>query len=351
MASTHEPEGKAPLDPNTLPLPALYDALSSGGLVRRLIELARDEDLGLGPAPVRAGEGAGKGGADAAEGATSIGDITTMACIGPEARAEAALVARGAGVVAGLAAVPEVLSVFGTDCRFEGRVGDGQAVPAGTVLGVLRGPMDEVLEVERTLLNLVGRMSGIATRAAEFVGALAGAGATRAKLYDTRKTTPGLRMLEKYAVRCGGGFCHRVGLYDAVLIKDNHIAGVGVGELAEFVRAAAGRARKASPRPLSFVEVEVDSLEQFEALLTLPAGTIDIVLLDNMSPAKMKQAAGRRDAVRPALQLEASGGISLETIAEVGRSGVDRISVGGLTHHAVSLDVALDVTQASRGTR
>ncbi len=351
MASMHEPEGKAPVDPNTLPLAALYESLSGGGLVRRLIELARDEDLGLGPAPIRAGEGAGKGGAGAAEGATSIGDITTMACVGPEARAEAALVARSAGVVAGLAAAPDVLGVFATDCRFEARARDGEAVAAGTVLGLLRGPMDEVLEVERTLLNLVGRLSGIATRTAEFVAALAGAGATRARLYDTRKTTPGLRMLEKYAVRCGGGCCHRVGLYDAVLIKDNHIAGVGVGELAEFVRAAAGRARKLAPGPLAFVEVEVDSLEQFEALLTLPAGTIDIVLLDNMAPAVMARAAGRRDAMRPALQLEASGGITLETIGTVARSGVDRISVGGLTHHAVSLDVALDVTRTERGKR
>ena len=349
MTSTHEPAGKAPIDLNALDLGALYRALSGGGLVRRLIELARDEDLGMAPAPVRPGDTPAKAGLGEAPGSASIGDITTMACIGPDARAEAALVARGAGVVAGLAAVPELLEGFATDCRFEGRARDGQAVAAGTVLGTLRGPMDEVLEAERTLLNLIGRLSGIATRASEFVGALAGAGPTRARLYDTRKTTPGLRMLEKYAVRCGGGFCHRIGLYDAVLIKDNHIAGVGAAELAEFVRAAAARARRLSPGPPAFIEVEVDSLEQFEALLTLAAGTIDIVLLDNMPPVEMVQAGARRDAVNPGLQLEASGGITLATIAAVARTGVDRISVGGLTHHAVSLDVALDITRVERG--
>ena len=163
----------------------------------------------------------------------------------------------------------------------------------------------------------------------------------RARLYDTRKTTPGLRVLEKYAVRCGGGFCHRIGLFDAVLIKDNHIAGVSVTELPRAIQRAATLARvKSHP---AFVEVEVDTLEQYEALLTLPPGTVDIILLDNMSCELMSHAAKRRDEVNPGLELEASGGITLETIGPVSRTGVDRISVGGLTHSAVVLDVAMDV--------
>lgn len=331
MTSTHEPAGKAPIDLNALDLGALYRALSGGGLVRRLIELARDEDLGMAPAPVRPGDTPAKAGLGEAPGSASIGDITTMACIGPDARAEAALVARGAGVVAGLAAVPELLEVFATDCRFEGRARDGQAVAAGTVLGTLRGPMDEVLEAERTLLNLIGRLSGIATRASEFVGALAGAGPTRARLYDTRKTTPGLRMLEKYAVRCGGGFCHRIGLYDAVLIKDNHIAVAG------GVRPALERARRVVGH-LVKIEIEVDTLAQLREVLA--TGLADAVLLDNMDVETLRQAAHINAGL---LTLEASGGVTEATLAAIAATGVDYASSGALTHSAPNFDVALDI--------
>lgn len=327
--------GRAPRDLNALPLPDLFAALTSDGCAKRLIEIARDEDLGMRPRPARAG--------DEAESTTTIGDVTTRACISPEKQGAADLVAREAGEVAGLAAMPMMLDVFGGEVRFEARASDGDRVAAKTIVGVLRGPMDEILELERTMLNLVGRLSGIATRTAKFVQAMTGGGPVRAKLYDTRKTTPGLRAFEKYAVRCGGGMCHRIGLYDAMLIKDNHLAGVGVGEIAEFVAEASRRAREEAVTPLSFVEVEVDSLDQFRALLTLPAGIIDIVLLDNMGPAKLREAVAMRDAAGSRIELEASGGINLETIRGVAETGVDRISTGSLTHSAASLDVALDV--------
>jgi nicotinate-nucleotide pyrophosphorylase (carboxylating) len=151
-------------------------------------------------------------------------------------------------------------------------------------------------------------------------------------------------VLEKYAVRCGGGFSLRMGLYDAVLIKDNHLAGVTVQELPAFVAKAAGAARAAGAvRAPSFIEVEVDSLEQLRALLTLPTGTVDIVLLDNMTAQQMRVAVGLRDESRRGLLLEASGGVNIATIREIAETGVDRISVGALTHHAVAMDIGLDI--------
>jgi nicotinate-nucleotide pyrophosphorylase (carboxylating) len=170
-------------------------------------------------------------------------------------------------------------------------------------------------------------------------------------LYDTRKTTPGLRVLEKYAVRCGGGFCHRIGLFDAVLIKDNHLAGVSIAELPTFVARAAERAKGIAPRNTSFVECEVDSLEQLSALLTLPTGTLDIVLLDNMSVGQLKKACAMRDRANPKLELEASGGVNLKSIPAIASTGVDRISVGALTHSAVQLDIGLDIHEQSRKGR
>jgi nicotinate-nucleotide pyrophosphorylase (carboxylating) len=327
-------------DLNSLSLPDLFYHFSRTGLTRRLLELARDEDLGLQISPARPGE---------PPVSQTIGDLTSQACIAPRERADAALVARGGGVLSGLEAIPELLAVFGSDCRFTPRARDGDRVAPKTTVGLLAGPTDEVLEVERTMLNLVGRLSGIATKTGQLVAAIAGVAGTRAKLFDTRKTTPGLRAFEKYAVRCGGGHCHRIGLYDAVLMKDNHLAGTPVHDLAAFVKSAAERGRKSAAAPLSFIEVEVDSLDQFEALLTLAPGTIDIVLLDNMGCDLLQRAASRRDAVNPSLQLEASGGITLDTIAAIAATGVDRISTGSITHSAVSLDVALDVVSTTRG--
>ncbi|HBS28877.1 MAG TPA: hypothetical protein DEB06_05380 [Phycisphaerales bacterium] len=178
----------------------------------------------------------------------------------------------------------------------------------------------------------------MATATAAYASAL-GAGA-KAMLYDTRKTTPGLRVLEKYAVRCAGARCHRLGLHDALLIKDNHLAGLPIEAIAPRV-AEASRSARAS-FDIRFVEVEVDSLAQLEALLRLPPGLVDIVLLDNMTLETLRQAVQARDRLNPTLALEASGGVTLTSIGPIARTGVERISAGAVTHQAQSIDIALD---------
>lgn len=317
----------APQDLNALTLPELFEKLLSDGLVRRLFQLAHDEDLG--PTPD----------------VNASGDITSVAAPLEGLRTAATISARGALVVAGVAAVPTLLDVFdpGGLVTFEQRESDGDRIADGTAIGVLAGDLRTVLAVERPLLNTLSRLSGIATLTAEYAERLrdGGDGAPTAALYDTRKTTPGLRLLEKYAVRCGGGRCHRFGLSDAALLKDNHIAQIADSDLAAFVAEAAARAR--ADRPVRFVQVEVDRLAQLEALLTLEPGVVDIVLLDNMSVGALREAATRRDETNPRLQLEASGGVTLDTIAELGRTGVERVSVGALTHQAISVDIGLDI--------
>lgn len=302
-------------DLNTLPLPDLFARLTSTGLVERLLDLAHAEDLGV------------------------HGDVTSRACLTEDRAGVAHVVARRAGVISGLAVLPLVAARFAPDVRVETLHVDGTPAGPGDVLATLRGPLRPILAMERTALNLVGRLSGIASLTRSHVGAIPPG--ARAALYDTRKTTPGLRVLEKYAVRCGGGRCHRLGLHDALLIKDNHLAGVSTRDLPGFVAAAVARGRAFAP--IAFAQVEADTLDQVEALLTLPPGTIDIILLDNMPPADLAKAARMRDARNPGLELEASGGVTLGTIPVIATTGVDRISVGALTHHAVSLDVALDV--------
>ncbi|MCE7973445.1 MAG: carboxylating nicotinate-nucleotide diphosphorylase [Leptolyngbya sp. PLA1] len=300
---------------NAAPLHTVWEHLASGGLVQRLIDLAHDEDLGR------------------------EGDVTSAACLDSSAPGHARIIARAEGVISGLAALPLILHRFAPRCSLTLFASDGCRVPARTDLAALRGPLVELLAAERTALNLLGRLSGIASLTATHVAALPDA--SRARVYDTRKTTPGLRVLEKYAVRCGGGLSHRLGLHDAVLIKDNHIAGISTSNLARFVAEASARARALGH--ISFVEVEADTLDQFEALLSLPPGVVDIVLLDNMTPEQLSHACARRDRLNPRLELEASGGISLATLPRIAATGVDRISIGALTHHAVSLDVAMDV--------
>jgi nicotinate-nucleotide pyrophosphorylase (carboxylating) len=303
-------------DWNALPLPRLYERLSAGGSARRLMELAREEDVGA-------------------------GDVTSAVCVGADERATGRIVARNGGVVSGLAALPGLIEVYGGRLDLKPETDDGRSVDAGVALATLSGPKRDLLTLERAALNLLGRLCGIATLTARFARAMTAGGAVRAGLYDTRKTTPGLRVLEKYAVRCGGGMCHRVGLFDAVLIKDNHIAGVGLDRLAEVVAAAAKRART-EYRDLQFVEVEVDSLAQLDRVLSMEPGLVDIVLLDNMNPSQLCRAVSMRDASRGKPQLEASGGVSLETVREIAGTGVERISAGTLTHGAVCLDVAMD---------
>lgn len=334
------------VDVNSLSLPEAYSALSRGGLVRRLLLLAREEDLGPDePLGVVAGDGLrGRRG-------RGVGDVTTAACVSPDRRVVAAVVARQGGVAAGLEAVGDVVDVFAPGVEHEPAVRDGSRFNVGDVLCVLRGPLDEILEVERTLLNVIGRLSGIATLTAEYVRAMGSE--TRARVYDTRKTTPGLRMLEKYAVRCGGGFCHRLGLHDAMLIKDNHVAGVSVEELPGFVSKAASEARRLAGDSLAFVEVEAETFAQFQALLTLPEGVVDVVLLDNFWPQSqdgytIRDASAMRDLLCPRMLLEASGGVRLENVRDIALAGVDRISVGALTHQARSVDVALNIVEAGR---
>ena len=254
------------------------------------------------------------------------GDITSSACIPAGARLEAAFVARKPGVIAGLACARLALAALDPDAAFEARADDGDAVGAGTVLAVIEGQARAVLSAERVALNLTSRLCGVATLTAAYVAKTAG---TRARIIDTRKTTPLLRALEKYAVRCGGGANHRFGLDDAILIKDNHVAACGgVGAALKRVREHAGHMVK--------IEVEVDSLEQLrEALEHRP----DVIMLDNFAlpdlEAAVALAAGR--AV-----LEASGGVDLTTVQAIARTGVDYISVGALTHSAPILDIGLD---------
>lgn len=211
---------------------------------------------------------------------------------------------------------------------------DGTAVERGSRLAVVSGSLRSILAAERTALNFLQRLSGVATLTHKYVAAVSG---TKAKVLDTRKTTPGWRLLEKYAVRCGGGTNHRVGLYDAILIKDNHIA--GLGDPATAVRRSVELARAYPGNAGLPVEVEVDSVSQL--LQVLPVQP-EIVLLDNMPPALLRECVAKRNELSPATLLEASGGVNLTTIRGIADTGVDRISVGALTHSATALDVALD---------
>lgn len=306
------------IDPNAVTLPELAGAISRTGQVRRLLELAKDEDLGV-PAH----------------------DLTGELVFTPTDRERVRLVARGSGVAAGLAFVPEAVSVFadeGEPIAVTSVRNDGEPIAPGDVLAELEGSARAIVRIERTMLNLVARLCGVATRTAAFVRAVDGTGA---RICDTRKTTPGMRLLEKYAVRCGGGVCHRLGLHDAVLVKDNHIAGIRPEELADLLARVATRAKSAGG-VLRFVQVEADTLDQLDRVLGLPAGLVDMVLLDNMGPDLLREGVRRRDERSPRTVLEASGGVTMETVRAIAATGVDRISVGGLTHQAVSLDLGLD---------
>jgi nicotinate-nucleotide pyrophosphorylase (carboxylating) len=261
-----------------------------------------------------------------AEDLGTAGDITTDAIIPSDAEAQATIVARKEGVIAGLDLAEATFGALDPDMQFHRAVQDGARVEADAVLARVAGKTRALLTAERVALNFLGRLSGIATMTAAYVAAVEG---TRARIACTRKTTPGLRALEKYAVRAGGGVNHRFGLYDAVLVKDNHIAASG------GLSNALGRLRTRIGH-LVKIEVEVDTIDQLGEALAFP---IDAVLLDNMDVAMLKEAvrlvAGR-------VKTEASGGVSLETVREIALSGVDLISVGALTHSATSLDLSLE---------
>ena len=256
------------------------------------------------------------------------GDVTSIATIPEDTPAHAIVVARAAGVIAGLPLVAATFEKLAPGIRIAANGRDGMRAAAKTALMTVDGPARAVLSAERVALNLLGRLSGVATATHEFVRRVAG---THTRICCTRKTTPGLRALEKYAVRCGGGFNHRFGLDDAILIKDNHIAVAGgIRAVLERAKAAAGHLVK--------IEIEVDTLDQLREVLAV--GLADAVLLDNMDVATLRQAV---EMVAGRFALEASGGINLETIAEIAKTGVDYASSGWITHSAPNLDVALDI--------
>jgi len=276
-----------------------------------LIEMARREDLGT-------------------------GDITTEAMIDESQQGVGRLVAREPGTICGMILIEPISRVYHADLSAENLVPDGAAVREGDVLGLLRGPLRTLLTLERVLLNFLQRLSGIATQTRRFSDAVAG---TNCRILDTRKTTPGWRELEKYAVRAGGGFNHRMGLYDAVLIKDNHLAAARGEPLGQKI----AQMRESLPVGTT-IELEVDTFEQYESALNMG---VDIILLDNMDVPTLLRAAALRNRCRPDGRplLEASGSVKLSTVRQLADTGVDRISIGALTHSAIALDLSLDMEE------
>jgi nicotinate-nucleotide pyrophosphorylase (carboxylating) len=255
------------------------------------------------------------------------GDITSLATIPAGRTAQADFVLRKPGTIAGLAFAEAAFRLLDPAVRFEKLAHDGQGLPERTTLARVSGPAIAILSGERVALNYLGRLSGIATLTAHYVKAVSG---TQAKIVCTRKTTPGLRAAEKYAVKCGGGANHRFGLDDAILIKDNHIA--VAGGVVPALRAA-----KAAVGHLVKIEIEVDTLDQLREVIAEGA---DVVLLDNMNPATLREAV---NLISGRMKSEASGGVNLDTVRAIAESGVDMISVGALTHSASVLDIGLDI--------
>ena len=272
-------------------------------------------------------------------------DVTSRLLVGEDSVGVGTLLQKGVGVVCGLPIVEHVCRAYDERLRveqipgfhmeiIEGRFSDAKVTPLLRV----RGPMRSLLSAERVILNFLQHMSGVATLTNRFVKRIDGTGA---RIYDTRKTTPGLRALDKYAVRCGGGFNHRTGLYDGLLVKDNHLGGVPLKELSTFLSGIVARSRAESATRV--VEVEVDTLDQLRE--TLKVDGIDVILLDNMDCPRMQQAVELRDRSgrRGKVELEASGGVTLETVRSIALTGVERIAVGAITHSASALDIGLDV--------
>jgi nicotinate-nucleotide pyrophosphorylase (carboxylating) len=271
--------------------------------IRRLVRAALEEDVGA-------------------------GDATTLATVPEILRCRAAMVAREAAVIAGLGFAVTAFRELDSDAQIEMAVTDGQRVAARTQIMTIAGRAQAMLSAERVALNFVQRLSGVATLTAKFVEAVKG---TKARILDTRKTTPGLRRAEKYAVACGGGQNHRFGLFDMILIKDNHLAALGAENP---VATAVQRARKKYPQLK--IEVEADSISQVEQAVGAGA---DFILLDNMSVEQLGRAV---ELVAGRAKTEASGGVNLSTVRSIAETGVDFISVGALTHSAPAVDIALD---------
>ena len=281
--------------------------------IRPLIKLAIEEDLGR-------------------------GDVTTSLFFKDDTTAKANIVSRRKIIVCGMDVAAEVFRRYNEKLRLKVIVNDGEPAGSNDKIAEVEGPLRSMLSAERVALNFLQRLSGIATTTHKFVQAVA---STEAKIYDTRKTTPGLRLLEKYAVRCGGGRNHRLGLYDAVLIKDNHLAQFGDNLYAELNNAV-NEAKNL--KDINFIAVEVDNIdEQLEDVLKI-AG-IDVVLLDNMAPSQLKRAVEMRNAICGKGQkplLEASGKITLDNVLDIAACGIDRIAVGAITHSAPAVDIGLD---------
>lgn len=290
--------------------------------LKDLIQLARREDL-------------------------AADDVTSRLMVREDQAGVGTLVQKEVGVVAGLPIVEMVCRAYDERLRvemipgfhmeiIEGRFSDAKRTPLLRV----RGPMRSLLSAERVVLNFLQHMSGVATHTNRFVRRIAGTGA---RIYDTRKTIPGLRLLDKYAVRCGGGHNHRVGLYDGLLIKDNHLAHVATRDLAAFLAGVVTTSRSEDPARL--VEVEVDDLEQLREVLKVDG--VQVILLDNMDCPNMEAAVQMRDraARKSQVELEASGGVTLETVRSIAATGVERIAVGAITHSAPALDVGLDIEE------
>jgi nicotinate-nucleotide pyrophosphorylase (carboxylating) len=255
------------------------------------------------------------------------GDVTTLAIVGKTSQCTAEVVAKADGVIAGLAVAQAAFAAVDPRVTSEAVAADGDRVKAGSVVARVQGPTRAVLTAERTALNFLQRMSGIATLTARYVSAVEG---TTALICDTRKTVPGLRLLDKYSVRVGGGENHRTGLFDGVLIKDNHIRAAG------GLREAVERARR-SAHHLAKIEVEAQSLPQVEEALTAGA---DVIMLDNLGLAEIRRAV---NLIGGRCLVEASGGVTLETVRELAECGVDLISVGALTHSSAALDLSLEI--------
>lgn len=289
--------------------PEVGDFIAPGRL-KQLVERAAAEDLG----PQKR-------------------DVTSDALVPAKLTAVATMRSRETGVLCGAALFETIAKTYDETIAVELHMRDGDPLGKGDEVATFRGKLRSILAMERIALNFATHLSGVASLTARYVAAAGG----KANIYDTRKTLPGLRALEKYAVVCGGGRNHRIGLYDAVLVKDNHIAHIPAKELKSALGKAIAKAKRAKP---AFIEIEVDTLEQLREVLKLP---VDVVLLDNMSPPQLREAAALRDDVAPQVQLEASGGVKLERVRAIAQTGVDRIAVGAITHSAPSLDLGLDI--------
>jgi len=281
--------------------------------VRSLIQMAIEEDLGA-------------------------GDMTSELFFEDDTITRANIISREEIVVCGMPIVKEILKFYDKRLKLKVLVNDGESAHIGRKIGVIEGPLCSMLSAERVMLNFLQRLSGTATTTRKYVRAIEG---TKAKIYDTRKTTPGWRILEKYAVRCGGGFNHRLGLYDGILIKDNHLAQLGRNFYPKL-RKIVEEARKV--KGVKFVAVEVDHVDdQLNHVLKIPG--VDIVLLDNMGQWQLKHAVDMRNEMCGKSQkplLEASGNITLNSVSAIAQCGIDRIAVGAITHSAASVDIGLD---------